>query len=97
MGTNASAWRREDGDTLVLLLHVQPGAKRTEVAGVHGDGVHAEAAREMVAESVGAQTSAETAVALATQEAGHTAVPLPGNILAFHNGRLLSARENVLS
>ena len=30
-------WRREEGDTLVLVLHVQPGASRTEVAGVHGD------------------------------------------------------------
>jgi hypothetical protein len=35
------AWRREQGEgagfALVLSLHVQPGAKRTEVAGVHGD------------------------------------------------------------
>jgi len=36
-----AAWRREEGagatSALVLALHVQPGAKRTEVAGVHGD------------------------------------------------------------
>jgi uncharacterized protein (TIGR00251 family) len=31
------AWRRERGNALVLTLHVQPGAARTEVAGVHGD------------------------------------------------------------
>jgi uncharacterized protein (TIGR00251 family) len=35
------AWRREDGRgesaALVLTIHAQPGAKRTEVAGVHGD------------------------------------------------------------
>jgi uncharacterized protein (TIGR00251 family) len=35
------AWRREevvDGEpAIVLALHVQPGAKRTEVAGTHGD------------------------------------------------------------
>jgi uncharacterized protein (TIGR00251 family) len=32
-----SGWRREDGDALVLTLHIQPGAARTEVAGEHGD------------------------------------------------------------
>ena len=31
------AWRREDGGAIVLALHVRPGAKRTEVAGVHGN------------------------------------------------------------
>ncbi len=31
-----AAWRREDADGIVLSLHIQPGAKRTEVAGVHG-------------------------------------------------------------
>jgi len=30
-------WRRQDGDSPVLTLHVQPGASRTEVAGLHGD------------------------------------------------------------
>lgn len=30
-------WLREDAGGLVLALHVQPGAKRTEVAGLHGD------------------------------------------------------------
>ena len=30
-------WRREDGDALVLVLHVQPGSRRTEVAGTFGD------------------------------------------------------------
>lgn len=30
-------WRRSDGNALVLTLHVQPGAKRTEVAGLYGD------------------------------------------------------------
>jgi uncharacterized protein (TIGR00251 family) len=32
-----AAWRREEDGAVVLVLHVQPGAKRTEVAGVHGD------------------------------------------------------------
>lgn len=30
------AWRREDGDALILTLYVQPGAPRTEIAGEHG-------------------------------------------------------------
>lgn len=33
----ADSWRREDGTALVLTLHVQPGAGRTEVVGRHGD------------------------------------------------------------
>jgi uncharacterized protein (TIGR00251 family) len=33
-----AAWLREgDHGALVLTLHVQPGSKRTEVAGAHGD------------------------------------------------------------
>lgn len=32
-----AAWLREEDDgALVLTLHVQPGARRTEAAGVHG-------------------------------------------------------------
>ena len=30
-------WLRQDGDDIVLSLHIQPGAKKTEVAGQHGD------------------------------------------------------------
>lgn len=29
-------WYRRDGDSIILTLHVQPGAKRTEIAGLHG-------------------------------------------------------------
>lgn len=32
-----STWYRRDGDVLTLTLHIQPGAKRTGVAGLHGD------------------------------------------------------------
>jgi uncharacterized protein (TIGR00251 family) len=33
-----AGWYRRDGDdALLLVLHVQPGAKRSEVAGLHGD------------------------------------------------------------
>lgn len=32
-----SAWHRREGDTITLVLHVQPGAKHSAVAGLHGD------------------------------------------------------------
>lgn len=31
------SWFRDEGGVLVLTLHVQPGAKRTEIAGLHGE------------------------------------------------------------
>lgn len=30
-------WLRTSGADVVLSLHIQPGAKKTEVAGVHGE------------------------------------------------------------
>lgn len=30
-------WWRRDGESLILVLHVQPGAKRSEIAGLHGE------------------------------------------------------------
>ena len=30
-------WYRRDGDALLLVLHIQPGARHSEVAGLHGD------------------------------------------------------------
>lgn len=30
-------WLRVDGDDVILNLHIQPGAKKTEVVGLHGD------------------------------------------------------------
>jgi len=35
--SGTAPWRREEGTALTLALHVQPGAKRTEVDGTHGD------------------------------------------------------------
>lgn len=32
-----SSWLRSDGADVVLTLHIQPGAKQTEVAGLHGE------------------------------------------------------------
>lgn len=31
------SWYRREGESIVLMLHVQPGAKRTEVSGLHGE------------------------------------------------------------
>ena len=56
---DACAWRREDGDTLVLLLHVQPGAKRTEVAGAHGVGAEARLKIRLAAPPVDGKANAE--------------------------------------
>ena len=30
-------WYRCNGDVITLTLHVQPGAKRSEIAGLHGE------------------------------------------------------------
>ncbi len=32
-----SGWFRQQGEVITLTLHIQPGAKRTEIAGLHGD------------------------------------------------------------
>jgi uncharacterized protein (TIGR00251 family) len=34
-----ASWLRRDGNDLVLTLHIQPNAKRTEFAGLHGDAI----------------------------------------------------------
>lgn len=33
----SASWLRTSGDDVYLALHVQPGAKKTEVAGPHGE------------------------------------------------------------
>lgn len=35
LSDTSPAWFRRDGESIILTLHIQPGAKRTEVAGVH--------------------------------------------------------------
>jgi uncharacterized protein len=32
-----SAWYRYQDETIILTLHIQPGAKRSEIVGLHGD------------------------------------------------------------
>jgi uncharacterized protein (TIGR00251 family) len=34
---NTNTWLRRHGSAATLALHVQPGARKTEVAGLHGD------------------------------------------------------------
>ena len=53
------AWRREDGNGVVLMLHVQPGAKRSEVAGIHGEGVAARLKIRLAAPPVEGKANAE--------------------------------------
>lgn len=53
------SWRREDGGDLVLELHVQPGAKRTEVAGIHGAGAQARLKLRLAAPPVDGKANAE--------------------------------------
>ena len=60
------SWWRRDGERLVLEIHVQPGARRTEAAGLHGarlkvrvaaravEGAANEALIEFLAQALGA-------------------------------------------
>jgi uncharacterized protein (TIGR00251 family) len=32
-----ASWYHSDGEDITLNLHVQPGAKRSEITGLHGD------------------------------------------------------------
>jgi uncharacterized protein (TIGR00251 family) len=56
---SGGAWRREDSGTIVLALHVQPGAKRTEVAGVHGEGAGARLRVRLAAPPLDGKANAE--------------------------------------
>ena len=53
------AWLRDEGGALVLALHVQPGAARTEVAGVHGEGRAARLRIRLAAPPVDGKANAE--------------------------------------
>jgi uncharacterized protein (TIGR00251 family) len=57
------AWRREeiaDGETaIVLTLHVQPGARRTEVAGTHGEGTQMRLKLRLAAPPVDGKANAQ--------------------------------------
>jgi uncharacterized protein (TIGR00251 family) len=53
------AWRRDDGADVLLMLHVQPGAKRTEVVGVHGESAQARLKIRLAASPVDGKANAE--------------------------------------
>ncbi len=52
-------WRRDDPGAVVLMLHVQPGAKRTEVAGPHGEGAGTRLKIRLAAPPVDGKANAE--------------------------------------
>lgn len=62
-----AAWRREDGDAIVLQLHVQSNAKRTEIAGVHGEGAQMRLKIRLAAPPADGKANAELARFLAAQ------------------------------
>src|SRR5262245_10553053 len=54
-----ATWLREDGDAVVLRLHVIPGAKRSEAAGVRGEGAEARLRIRLAAPPVDGKANAE--------------------------------------
>ncbi len=70
-------WRREDAHGVVLSLHVQPGAKRTAAAGVHGEGSQSRLKIRLAAPPVDGKANAELMRFLA----GAFGVPLRGVML----------------
>ncbi|GAB1394495.1 DUF167 family protein YggU [Rhodocyclaceae bacterium] len=76
-----TVWLRVDGDDVILNLHIQPGAKKTEVVGLHGDalkirlaappvdGKANEALLAFIAEKIGAR---KTAVELVSGQTSRT-------------------------
>ncbi len=68
-----TAWLRVDGDNVILNLHIQPGAKKTEVVGLHGDALKIRLAAPPVD---GKANEALLAFVAAKVGAGKTAVGL---------------------
>ena len=68
-----SVWLHTDGDGVILNLHIQPGAKKTEVVGPHGDALKIRLAAPPVDGKANAALLAFIAVKVG---AGRTAVEL---------------------
>ena len=73
-------WRSDDGATLTLRLHVQPGAKRTEFAGIHGDGADARVKLRLAAPPVDGKANAALLAYLAD------AFDVPGRAVSLVHG-----------
>ena len=70
-----SVWLHTDGDGVILNLHIQPGAKKTEVVGQHGDALKIRLAAPPVDGKANAALLAFIAEKVGT---GRTAVELVG-------------------
>jgi uncharacterized protein (TIGR00251 family) len=67
------SWIRADGDAVVLTLHIQPGAKKTEVVGLHGEALKV----RLAAPPVDGKANAALIAFIASKVgAGRTAVSL---------------------
>lgn len=68
-----NGWLHSDGDGVILSLHIQPGAKQTEVVGQHGDALKI----RLAAPPVDGKANAALVAFLAKKlGAGRTAVEL---------------------
>jgi uncharacterized protein len=72
---SARPWRRVGADgSVTLAIHAQPGAKRSEVAGVHGDSLKIRLAASAVESRANAELIAFLADAFAVPEHAVTLV-----------------------
>ena len=71
----SASWRRVGADgSITLTVHAQPGAKRTEVAGLHGDCVKIRLAAPAVEGKANAELIAYLALAFAVPKRAVTIV-----------------------